>query len=80
MCVTCSADGEDHLDRVEEEEHDEQRHRGSYGQEQSLRGVDGLNTWENARKHRTHTHTVRQKLKPPVQSSSGRMWIILTIW
>jgi hypothetical protein len=49
---TCGANGEDHLDRVEEEEHDEQRHGGSYGQEQSLCGVYGLNTYNTQHMHK----------------------------
>lgn len=49
--LTCRADGEDHLYRVEEEEHDEQRHRGAYGQEQGLCGVYSLNTC-NTKQHK----------------------------
>lgn len=51
---TCSAYGEHHLNRVEEEEHDEQRHRSSDGQKQCLRGVYGLNTWEDIKVWATH--------------------------
>lgn len=47
--LTCGADGEDHLYRVEEEEHDEQGDRGADGQEERLCGVDGLNTCRTAR-------------------------------
>lgn len=50
MCVcvcTCSAYGKHHLNGVEEEEHDKQRHGGSNGQKQRLCGVYGLNTCED---------------------------------
>lgn len=56
--LTCSADGEDHLDRVEEEEHDQQGDRGSDGEEEGLRGVYSLNTC-NATQHNTTTHMRR---------------------
>ncbi len=37
------ADGEQHLHRVEEEEHDQEGDRGAEGQAHGLDGVEGLN-------------------------------------
>lgn len=50
--LTCGADGEDHLYRVEEKEHDQQGDGGSDGQEEGLRGVYGLNTCRRVRGQR----------------------------
>ena len=41
-CDDCSADGEQHLHRVEEEEHDEQGDGGAQGQAHRLQRVEGL--------------------------------------
>lgn len=58
--LTCSADGEDHLYRVEEKEHDEQGDGGSDGQEEGLRGVYGLNTCGRAR----HQQEIASRARP----------------
>lgn len=72
--LTCGADGEDHLYRVEEEEHDEQGHGGSDGQEQRLRGVDGLNTCRRGR-HQPET----QKTAWPHHLGHSLLFVLLLL-